>query len=54
MIYIFYRALLRNSSLLLCDELGSSVDETTYTQIEKAIKKKFLTNGSTVIMVAHR
>ena len=46
------RALLKNSPVILLDESTASIDPETETKVHTAIEK--LTNGRTVLMIAHR
>ena len=46
------RALLKDSPIILLDESTASIDPETETKVHTAIEK--LTNGRTVLMIAHR
>ena len=46
------RALLKDAPIVLLDESTASIDPETETKIQNAIEK--LTNGRTVLMIAHR
>ena len=46
------RALLKDAPVVLLDESTASIDPETETKIQNAIEK--LTNGRTVLMIAHR
>ena len=46
------RAFLKDAPIVLLDESTASIDPETETKIQSAIEK--LTNGRTVLMIAHR
>ena len=46
------RALLKDAPIVLLDESTASIDPETETKIQNAIEE--LTNGRTVLMIAHR